>query len=258
MPAPKLQLGKQVRRFFSTPHDRPPKQLLMLTAYLDESGHEANDVVIIAGFLGNDEQWIRCAEEWKRGLGPQRKLLHMKDLRWSKFGTRKLLATLGGIPHACGLHAVMAGVRVTEYYDLVAGSIAEKLCKGYYFALIAIIDSILKNIPGDETVKLVLESQKEYEGSAHFIFEARDEVTPSGERKLSGIEYIPKESSLLTQPADYLAYAMLQGFRDRKSKKYQWCSPILRNSQVAYGIVPERDNIRRIIKNTLDEYPEFK
>ena len=201
----------------------------MLTAYLDESGHEGSPV-IVAGFLGNDEQWRECAKQWQIGLGPQRRLLHMKALRWSKHGIRRTLETLGRIPHQCGLRAVM-GVAPVEYYsDLVAGTLAEKLTKGYYIAVIAIADAILKNIPKDERVKFVFEQQVEYEKNAQMIFAASQHKTSIGESQISGVEYIPKDSSLLTQPADYLAFALLQGFRDRSSKKYKWCEPIQKHS----------------------------
>ena len=87
---------------------------LMLTAYLDVSGHEGSHV-IVAGFLGTDDQWKECAEKWKKGLGPQRKLLHMKELRFNKFGIKRMLEFLGAIPHACGSRAVMAATPVDRY-----------------------------------------------------------------------------------------------------------------------------------------------
>jgi len=150
------------------------------------------------------------------------------------------------------------GVAPVEYYsDLVAGTVAEKLTKGYYIAVIAIVDAILKNIPEDERVKIVFEQQEEYESNTRLIFNSNQSLTPSGERRLSGIEYIPKDDSVLTQPADFLAFALLQGFRDQSSKKYAWCEPILRNTQSAYGLVPNRDDLRKVIKSTLDNHPEL-
>ena len=40
---------------------------LMLTAYLDETGHEGKDLVILAGFLGTAEQWEKCETDWRAG-----------------------------------------------------------------------------------------------------------------------------------------------------------------------------------------------
>ncbi len=208
-------------------------------------------------FLGTDEQWQDCAQKWRKGLGPQRKMLHIKDLRFNKFGIRRMLETLGAIPHASGLRAVMAATPVEYYKDLVAGTLTEKLTRGYYISVIAIIDSIVKNIPRNERLTLVFEQQNEYERGARMIFDSSQHKTASGERQLAGIEYIPSDSSLLTQPADYLAFALLQGFRDRTSKKYQWCLPILKNTQPALGIVPDRDNLRKVIANTVAQHPEL-
>jgi hypothetical protein len=39
--------------------------------------------------------------------------------------------------------------------------------------------------------------------------------------------------------------------------KYQWCLPILKNTQPALGIVPDRDNLRKVISNTIARHPEL-
>lgn len=89
--------------YFSSPQDDPPKWLVMLTAYIDETGHETKDWMCLAGFLGTEYDWERFVPLWKAGLGPQRKLLHLTDLRWNKESTRKLLARLGVVPEQAGL-----------------------------------------------------------------------------------------------------------------------------------------------------------
>lgn len=251
-----------VRDIFSTPHDRPPKWGFVLTAYLDESGHDTKDWVIIAGFLGNADQWEMCAKKWEIGLG-HRPALHMNKIRrWSKYATKKLLDILGPIPHECGLTAIVGAVRVSDYQDLVEGTLAEKLTKGYLFCLITVVDSILKCIPKDERIKLLLEQQNEYANQAQAIFENnKDRVTSDGYPIISGIEYIPKESSSLTQPADYLAYAILQDRRDPSSTRAQICRPITQLKQPAFGMIHEtedsRAKIRNVIKNTLQAHPEL-
>ncbi len=62
----------------------------MLTAYLDESGHDSKDWMCLAGFLGNENQWKDCSEKWRIGLGPNRKSLHMRTLRWNNESTSGL------------------------------------------------------------------------------------------------------------------------------------------------------------------------
>ena len=51
--------SEELDGFFSTPHDRPPTILVMLTGYLDENGHHAKEHVIVAGLVGNKEQQWR-------------------------------------------------------------------------------------------------------------------------------------------------------------------------------------------------------
>jgi hypothetical protein len=135
------------------------------------------------------------------------------------------------------------------------------MTKGYCLAVMVVIDSILKNIPKTETVKLVFEAQERYEIRARMLFDANKKaVTSSGVQKLSGIEFIPKDSSVLTQPADFLAFAMLQGYRDQGSKKFQWCKPILNNSRPAFGMLPDaqsRAKWRTVIQATLSQHPGF-
>lgn len=246
------------KRFFKTPHDNPSKWLFMLTAYLDESGHETKDAAIVAGFLGNDDQWQQCANEWRVALG-NRKSFHAKKLRFKKDRDRQLLEKLGPIPHRCGLRALLGVVPANSYYDLVSGTEAEKMTKGYYFCLITIFNAIVKNTPKDEAVKFVFESQNEYEIRARLFFESnKHHLTTSGKPKFNSIEFLPKDSSILTQPADLLAYAILQGFRDPESRRSKWCEPIKRNTLPAFGIVHDGEGLRKVIKGTLTKLPEFK
>jgi hypothetical protein len=60
----------------------------MLTIYLDESGHETSDHVVIAGFLGADEQWAAFDLDWRKALKGNT-TFHSKSLRWNQERTRK-------------------------------------------------------------------------------------------------------------------------------------------------------------------------
>lgn len=246
-----------VHDFFTTPHDNPPRWIFMLTAYLDESGHESKDAVIVAGFLGNEDQWKNCAEQWRKALG-QRKSFHATKLRFKKDRERRLLKRLGSIPHDCGLTALLAFVRVTDYDDLVSGTLAEKLTKGYFFCLITIFDSLRKNTPSNEAVKIILETQTHYEKQAKDLFDANQNVrTTDGGAKFSSIEFMAKQESFLTEPGDYLAFAMLQKYRDPTSVKTKWCEPIMNNTRDAFGVVHDGIGLREVIKKSLQKMPEF-
>src|SRR5216117_2373707 len=99
-------IRKDLDGFFSSPQDHPAKWLFMLTAYVDESGHESPDWVIVAGLLGNDDQWKQLATDCRLALG-NRKRFHMKSLRWKHERTKKLLQTLGPLPAKCGLQRIV-------------------------------------------------------------------------------------------------------------------------------------------------------
>lgn len=232
----------------------------MLIAYLDESGHEGRDLVILAGFLGNTDQWNDCEAAWKMALG-RRKNLHMGELRWSKPDRiKKLLAVLGPIPHAVNLQAVLSTVRISDYEDLLDGTQMQKLMKGYFIALLGIINVIATGIPPEETFKLVLEVQNEYAVGAHQIFlGATDLRTPSGNRKFVSIEFIKKGETCLTEPADYLAYALLQQYRDANSIRFESCSPILKITQPALGRHHslQREVLRDFVLGMIAKHPNL-
>ena len=139
----------------------------MITAYLDESGHETKEWMFVAGFFGNGNQWNELIPLWKKALGRQRKNLHMTDLRWTGHRTKTLLSRLGPIPYKCKLQPVLAGVRTRDYEDLIDGTPAEKLLKGYLVCVIPMVVQLLRSIPRNERLELVFEQQSEYEPYAH-------------------------------------------------------------------------------------------
>lgn len=247
------------REIFETPHDCRPKRMLMLTAYLDETGHEGKDLVILAGFVGTEDQWKKCEADWRVGLG-KRKHLHMQNLRWSKPERLKpLLSRLGPIPHDAGLQAVYSSAKVADYADLVDGTTMQKLLKGYLICLQGIIDVLAKHIPNTETFKLVLEAQDTYEMAAHSIYRASDYRTPDGRRKLVSLEFIEKDESVLAEPADYLAYALLQQYRNPKSVKSALCASILKMQRPGFARdhVQQKDNLLLFVKGMIERHPKL-
>lgn len=235
---------------------------MLKTAYVDESGHESNRHVILAGFLGDDHQWDACARAWRVGLGP-RKALHMSELRWTgktNYRVRNLLNCLGPIPHECGLTPVFGGVNVSHYADLLSGTLVTRANKGYVIALYHMVPNILATLKGEDRLKLVLEENTQYKpfgGLTEIVCTALAKAvdspifkTSSGLPRLAGVEFIPKASSLLTQPADYLAFALLQYCRDPRSQKARWSAPIFGNGQ-GIGKFVSRDEVRKGIRVTV-------
>jgi len=48
-----------------------------------------------------------------------------------------------------------------------------------------------------------------------------------GKPKLANWRFVSKDSTSLTEHADYLAYALFQSWKDKTSRRSLWCRPIL-------------------------------
>lgn len=246
--------------YFNSPEDAPAKWVLMLRAYIDESGHESKGWMFLAGYLGREEHWSDFVPKWRMALGPQRKFLHMKTLRWNKDSTRRLLSRLGPIPEACALEGCMAGVRYQDYEDLVVGTPDEKLIRGYIACLYPLVIQVLRGTPRTDRVEFVFEQQRQYAPLVNIVMPiiAQAErpgneewkLTPNGKPRLAKWGFVPKGSTLMTDPADYLAFALREAWTDETSKKAQWCKSILTaGSGTGYGKVLRRKEIRPLIED---------
>jgi hypothetical protein len=216
----------EVLEVFETPHDNPPDLALMLTAYMDESSHEAGRVVL-AGFIGKREQWSSLEKAWKETLWKfgKRPSLHMKRLRW-KGTTKQLLLNLAPVPFDCGLTPLYATVDKDQYADLLTDDLDKSINRTYQVALMPLLLQTLGSFPVEERIKFVFDAQTIYKDFVHLIFRTLKKYkTPSRKPRLAGVEFVSK--SILTQPGDYLAYAITQTFRDKHSKKANWCAPII-------------------------------
>lgn len=249
------------REVFETPHGSiRPKWGFMLTAYVDETWHDSRDFALIAGFIGNAEQWQKCETDWKKALGA-RSHLHMNDLKWSSKEPRveKLLSRLGPVPHAAGLTALFSVVRVADYEDLVDGTHMQKLMKGYHVCVLGIVNLLQQQVPPEETFKLVLENQTEYANAVIQMHHGSQDVTSDGRKRWASVEFVEKNDTVLTEPADYLAYALLQHARDSQSKRTQLCSPILENPRPAWGRDhrQSKEVLRTFIMQMTEKYPNL-
>jgi hypothetical protein len=226
----------------------------MIRAYLDETGQHENDYVIVAGHIGYESQWRRFIPEWRAALGSQRQRLHMNNIRWTR-STEKLLARLGPIPAQAGLKRLIGGVRVSDYEDLIPGARAQKVVNGYICALISTAVSLLLcNVPDGERFELVFEQQDRYAVMGHIALAGLMNDpdphlrTKEGQSKLARWTYVPKDSTMLLDQADFLCYALLQRLRDRSSQRANWCAPVLDSDTETIGRIMTRDEIRDAVK----------
>lgn len=222
---------------FRIPHDNPPKVLLVLTAYLDESGQEQDDWMFIAGYMGDDAAWKKFPLLWLEAIGPQRKHLHMKDLRFTKQPVRRMLQKAALVPKQCGLTPIVAGVRFRDYVDVVAHFDQEDylIHSAYVMCCKAAAIFAMRSLPPDERVEIVLERQDRYGWYAAEALQSLSEFRGHPEllmsdgqtSKLASWRVIDKKDTVLCDPADYLAYALLQQARNKASVKSRWTYPIV-------------------------------
>jgi hypothetical protein len=254
----KVELCYEIAEFFETPHDGPPK-VLMITAYLDESDHsDASRYTVVAGFRGKRENWESFAPKWKEALG-NRPSLHMKELRWNHPNAdtrvRDLLAKLGPIPYDCGLVPVYGAVKASDYIDLVKGHPVLEDFGGYLLSISHVFTLLMETLPVYERIKIVCEEQNAYVTDVKAIFDVFRKTAEPLHAKLAGIEFVPK-GSVLIEPADYLAFALGKALSEPESKKDLWCRPIHgegRPLECRPGMWLNRDVARQTITGILAE-----
>jgi hypothetical protein len=219
----------------------------MYSVYLDESGHETGEHVVLAGYLGSEEQWVAFEKEWKEALGTT-ETFHIAKLRWNKDSTRRRLAKLGPKPHRHGLIKVIGAVKVSDYADLLQNMSEIYAVQGYHACLFPIIVEVLKSVPAGEDIRWVFEEQQDYEQQARNVF---GNFPETDRNRLTDVSFVGKDATVRTQPADFLAYAMLQKRRDPQSIRAQWCEPIF-SVDSFLGMIVGHDLIRKIVKESLD------
>lgn len=229
-----------------SPHDDPPKWAAMLTAYFDESFQAGNGHVVVAGFLGSRDCWNQCVIEWRKALG-KRHSLHMNKLRWAKpIRNKTLLEGLGTVPHDCGLQPVFASVRLSDYK--IAEQVPKTFQNGYYVALSAAVIGLLETIPSGERVELIFEQQVQYAAvreAALYALSIQPYYRSNGQTSLAKWSSAPK--SILLEPSDYLAYAIMQALVDKQSIRSRLCSPILKHGKKRIGGKLSEKEVGRII-----------
>lgn len=243
--------------------EQPARWLLMLYAYLDESGQEQKDWMVVAGFLGNENQWKRYGPLWSEAISP-RLHLHMADLRFRGNRHKQLLERAGAVPNQCGLIGLMGTVRFADYEDLVVGRPDEKLFNGYIACCSGLITNALRGIPSHERLELVFEEQHQYgwmlDIAIRALLASGAETNPEmfmrdGTPRLAKWSFVPKGSTSLLEVADYFAYAVMQVHRNPKSIRANLCRPILQTGDgEGLGCRLSRDRIREIVVKSQIQY----
>jgi hypothetical protein len=157
----------------------------------------------------------------------------MKNLRWNgKAATRRVkpfLELLGPIPLKNKLLPVYGAVKVSDYADLLEGKpeYEKKVC-GYIVCLSVVLAILNKVVVGHAKIAIVCEEQTHYEPLARDLFDSFRQLVGGDASNpfFSSINFIAKDSCMLTQPADYLAFAMGKYLDEPGGRKDSWCRSI--------------------------------
>ncbi len=246
---------------FRIPHDHPPRWLLVFTAYLDETAHDGQERMFVAGFLGNQDSWKKVSEGWGAAIAPM-SALHTSKLRFKGDRHRNLVRRASNLVTSSGVTPLIGSVRKTDYADLVSESWMTKEGKifaAWILCFTAILVEALKFIPEYERLEVVFERQAQYERFAGVVCgvvgEMPEFALPNGRPKLIGCRSVDKDSTQLTQPADLLAFALLQREKAPDGLKANVTGSILiaNPPEAMVGALLGRDMARQIIRDTFTE-----
>ena len=238
-----------------SPHDFPPRWAALLTLYLDESMEQDDGYVVVAGFIGKKSAWVDCGRKWRKALGMNNHL-HMRELRaWDKDRNKELLEKLGSIPASCGLTLAYCSLKVSDYRDLMTGTVVELSNEGYITALRMLVVCLMKSLPAGQRMEVICEAQNAFAARREHTFltlaalpEYQDR---NGFSRLAKWSSVPKTS--LLEPCDYAAYALLQHLKDPESRKATLCAPILKCNTL--GLPVSRADVRELMTTMRSAVP---
>jgi hypothetical protein len=227
--------------------------VLKLTAYLDESQvTEQTGHVVVAGFYGEDHNWNAFSGEWQTVLSRRQKQhLHMTDLRWNhkkaEQRVKPLLAELGPLPYKYNLMPLRGAVKVSHYADML-NSEGQAILSGYNYCFSRILGHLCVDLPAHASLRMVCEEQVRHQGLASKMFHVVGKRMARHPENawLDSFMTVRKGSTFMTEPADYLAFAIGKFLDERNSTKDIWCRSI-------YNEVPPEKFIRVHPKNRVRE-----
>ena len=220
--------------------------------------------MFLAGFYGDDAAWKRVAKEWPETLGPQRQHLHMNRLRFERESERQMLERAAQVPRNCGLVPILGGVRRSDYRDLFIANPAWHLMNGYVVCLWSMLFDTLRGLPSGERLEVVFEEQERFSGFAQEAIKVlvqgnppEELLLPDGRPKLASWRWVPKGSTSLLEPADYLCFALSKFHREYGSVKQKWSYPIMRGQEgEGFGFILQRDDARKAFANAPNDSVE--
>jgi len=137
----------------------------------------------------------------------------------------------------------------------------QKVMKGYLICILGIVNVLMQELRPDETFRLVLENQLEYANGVIQTHLGSLDTTPDGRKRWASVEFVHKDDTVLTEPADFLAYALMQQVRDPHSARAKLCSPILQNTRPAWGRdhrdERNKESLRTFVAQMAQKHPDL-
>ena len=114
---------------------------------------------------------------------------------------------------------------------------------------------VLRGTPKHERLEFVFEQQNEYARAVdtmmgfytHPTLSPRYAFTSKGLPRIAKWSFVPKGTTLMTDPADYLAFALRELHAHPRSQKAEWCKPIFHGRWAGFGRTLTREQTRRIV-----------
>src|SRR6266568_3504806 len=97
----------------------------------------------------------------------------------------------------------------------------------------ALVINVLRGVPNTERIEFVFEEQREYAPAVDNVMafasmkDMAYKVTKDGKPKIAKWGFVPKGSTVMTDPADYLAFATREHCTNPNMKKAKWTRAIL-------------------------------
>lgn len=251
------------------PSNQRGKTIAMFSAYFDESGtDEKSPVIVVAGWLANDKEWIKLSNKWQAVLAKY-DLPYFRMSKWQarqgpyKTMTEKdwkqLIERLTAIikKHtSIGIFGAFHRATYDEVLREIYGkNYKTKFVKPYGVCAMRCMDTLrrwMKSKSLDGPLAYVFEAGARYSGEFFESYKAAQKGSRFKQSYPGGISFYDKRVMLPLQAADILAYEM---YRELKNSIEGYPNPRREVLEDLRSVVPLRGafydkvKLRKLIEN---------
>lgn len=266
-PKPSLYIKQLSTIIF--PANAKEKRIAMFSAYFDESGtDEKSPVIVVAGWLSNDKEWIKLSDKWQAVL-TKYNLPYFRMSKWQasqgpyKNMTQKeknqLIERLTTIIKRHVSIGVFGAFHRSTYDEVLhkmhGKDYKTKFVKPYGTCAMLCIETLrrwMKSKSLDGPLAYVFETGARYSGEFFETFKAAQKGSNFNQSYPGGISFYDKRVVLPLQAADILAYEM---YRELKNSIENYPNPRrevlinIRNVVPIRGTFYDKDKLRKFIEN---------